>query len=621
MTIWQLQTNDMNQLTALRFEADATHMNWVQNQHEGAVWGQVATNLPLSAVVERQVSDTAITETYTFTNTSAFPVYVDSDKLGITLPLPDYYADAVTTQTNCCNVHLWCRGASSYIMAMKMGGGPLNLGLILTQGSLSGYRVERDPELYSNDRGTFIVQVGPTVIDPGQSYVLQWQLVGFSDREDFKRQALAHPDFVWLEAPQFTWFETEVPTLTITTQRDAYQVQLDGQPLAAATCALALPHLAVGAHRVSVLADNQLLAEAELLVQPPLLDLAEKRCAFLAAHQQADLPGQALDGAYLIYDNETHQQFYQHGGDWNAGRERIGMGVLMARLLQQRPDPALEASLMRYVAFVERELLDPATGEVFNDAPRNKDVVRTYNEPWVAVLMMELYNLTREPRYLRQMVAILRRYAQETEGKHYGIGIPMVESIALLKQAGMADETAALLADFERQGQAMLQNGIHYPVHEVKYEQSIVAPAATYMSMLYQLTGKPEYAAGAAVQLGQLERFNGQQPDYHLYEVAIRHWDGYWFGKREQFGDTFPHYWSALSGVAFASAAALPESTWAKRAQAALRGVLSLFAPDGSASCAMVYPMKVNDVWTHYYDPWANDQDWGLYFMLKYGQN
>lgn len=29
-----------------------------------------------------------------------------------------------------------------------------------------------------------------------------------------------------------------------------------------------------------------------------------------------------------------------------------------------------------------------------------------------------------------------------------------------------------------------------------------------------------------------LELFNGMQPDYHLYEAAIRHWDGYWFGKK-----------------------------------------------------------------------------------------
>ncbi|MEZ3487682.1 MAG: hypothetical protein K1W22_14165 [Lachnospiraceae bacterium] len=48
------------------------------------------------------------------------------------------------------------------------------------------------------------------------------------------------------------------------------------------------------------------------------------------------------------------------------------------------------------------------------------------------------------------------------------------------------------------------------------------------------------------------------------------------------------------------------------------RGVLGLFREDGSASCAMVYPMSVNGKEASFYDPWANDQDWGLYFNLKY---
>jgi hypothetical protein len=48
-----------------------------------------------------------------------------------------------------------------------------------------------------------------------------------------------------------------------------------------------------------------------------------------------------------------------------------------------------------------------------------------------------------------------------------------------------------------------------------------------------------------------LEAFNGNQPDVHLYDIGIRHWDGYWFGKNELLGDTMPHYWSALTAIAF----------------------------------------------------------------------
>ena len=103
-------------------------------------------------------------------------------------------------------------------------------------------------------------------------------------------------------------------------------------------------------------------------------------------------------------------------------------------------------------------------------------------------------------------------------------------------------------------------------------------------------------------------------------EVAIRHWDGYWFGKRGMLGDTFPHYWSSLTGQVFERYGRITgEKEWLDRAERNLRGSLSLFFPDGSASCAMVYPSSVNGETAHFYDPWANDQDWGLYHYFRRG--
>ena len=115
-----------------------------------------------------------------------------------------------------------------------------------------------------------------------------------------------------------------------------------------------------------------------------------------------------------------------------------------------------------------------------------------------------------------------------------------------------------------------------------------------------------------------LKLFNGRQPDYHLFENAIRHWDGYWFGKRRCFGDTFPHYWSVLTGDCYAQYSRTDDQKeYEKLAKASLRGCLNLFMEDGWASCAMVYPESVNGVKTHYYDPFANDQDWALYYAWK----
>lgn len=115
-----------------------------------------------------------------------------------------------------------------------------------------------------------------------------------------------------------------------------------------------------------------------------------------------------------------------------------------------------------------------------------------------------------------------------------------------------------------------------------------------------------------------LEMFQGIQPDYHLYETAIRHWDGYWFGKRRMYGDTFPHYWSALTGNVFERYGRICENPeYLKKAEDARRSVLTMIFADGSASCACVFPYSVNGVRTAFYDPYANDQDWGLYFYLR----
>jgi DNA repair exonuclease SbcCD nuclease subunit len=44
---------------------------------------------------------------------------------------------------------------------------------------------------------------------------------------------------------------------------------------------------------------------------------------------------------------------------------------------------------------------------------------------------------------------------------------------------------------------------------------------------------------------------------------------------------------------------------------------LCLFNDKGEGSCAYVYPFKVNDIKGEFYDEWANDQDFALYFYLE----
>jgi len=68
---------------------------------------------------------------------------------------------------------------------------------------------------------------------------------------------------------------------------------------------------------------------------------------------------------------------------------------------------------------------------------------------------------------------------------------------------------------------------------------------------VYLLTREAKYLRCAEAFLPLLDAFNGRQPDHHLNDIAIRHWDGFWFGRLKMWGDTFPHYWSALTGWVF----------------------------------------------------------------------
>ena len=84
-------------------------------------------------------------------------------------------------------------------------------------------------------------------------------------------------------------------------------------------------------------------------------------------------------------------------------------------------------------------------------------------------------------------------------------------------------------------------------------------------------------------------------------------------------GDTFPHYWSVTTGDVYKMYSEITKTEFlSDRGEASLRGCLNLFDSDGFGSCAMVYPKSVNGKPAEYYDPWANDQDWALYYAMRW---
>ncbi len=667
----------MEEMRELVFRDDPYGMNWLRQDYR---YGEVRCPKGVDSMVSHRREGDVVYTDIRFRNTTDKPIFTSLVDISIALPLEDRYDGSQVCLRQRCHSHIFCGGEVSYIMALRMGGCPPHLGMVLTRGSLGGYSVERDTRKMSNDRGCFLLHPSPMALMPGEEKEIGLVLFPHQGREDFYRQAAAFTRLLRVEASAWVLFCGEECRITIKPSFEARSVQVDGEEIPQKGGQYELVYRDTGrcGEKVFQICVDGIHTWCRVLVTEQPEELARRRCLLIARHQQygghqqtaedwhcaghqryEEIPGTgdgmhsgraentggnarkgghggSLEGAYLAYDNEEEHMYYDRNNDYNGGRERVGMGILMAEYLQLRKNEAggslpaeggsirdrevlfLEESLGRYLAYVERELVDVETGEVFNDFSRDGSYRRLYNLPWFAEFYVELYQLYGKKEYLLKAVRILRYYYQDGGREHYPIELPVLLLTQALEEAGMQEEREDMEKLFRIHADRIAETGCDYPPSEVNYEQSIVAPAADILLQVYLLTKEEKYLEAGREQLGVLELFNGMQPDWHLHETAIRHWDGYWFGKRKLYGDTFPHYWSALTGNCFALYYRITgKELYGKRAVDSLRGVLPMIHCDGRASCAYVFPASVNGRQADCYDPYANDQDWALYFTLR----
>lgn len=578
-------------------------------------------------VVRTWNEDGNLVESYEFANTGKENASLQ--EIAINTPFNDNYPDARTCYNARCNAHIWTGGNDAYVYCTRMSGAPGGLGLILQKGAVESYEISERSEKTggSNFRGVFQLNPENKILKPGECYTIQWLLLSADNWNDFQTKAIGNGliiatanRYVVEEGEEVTVsFKSTFPSLKgklLLNNKEVAEVNGDNINY---TTTLNAP----GEQIFTLSYDDGKKTSVECLTVSNFDSLINRRCRFIAEHQQFIKSGDPRNGAFIVYDNDT-ESLYINGesgrerADCDEARERVAMGILLALQYQCTSDKKVKDALNSYVSFVRRiQRADYTTNSTVDFQSYN----RGYNYPWVADFWFTMFCATGDRQYLKDGYGTLRALVRYFNHDFYCIGVPTY-GYTLLKDNNFTAEADTLLNDFKLMADVFYENGPNYPTFEVNYEQSIVGPSIIHLLNVYMLTGNEKYLKGAESQLPLLESFGGKQPSFHLNDIAIRHWDGYWFGKDQIWGDTFPHYWSTLSGIAFRLyAKATGKQEYAERALNIFRNNFCLFSEDGRGSCAFIYPNKVNGQKAHFYDPFANDQDWAMVHWLKYGPN
>lgn len=576
-------------------------------------------------LIKREIKQGDLVEEYSFTNEGEEPVSLYD--VAIYTPFNDNYPDAQQCINSRAHMHIWKGGSAAYVNAIRMGDFTPHLGLVVTNGAIRNYEIwERGrKKANSQTRGIIALDLPDLLLKPGESYSLEWHVFAHNGNDDF-RHKLLEKGSVLVSCNKYVFEKGEKARVECRSLEplEACTAKMNGVPVPVKQegnlCFVEVPMEQAGEVRFDFYYNGNKQTHADCLVISNTADLIRKRVDFIRTRQQMNNPSDLRDGAYMVYDNEGDSIYLNDTPNCNPvdrdeGAERLGMGVLLAKQYLLTKDPELKQSLLRYANFVRRKL--QTDNYVTYSSVDQKNRNRGYNYMWVAELYFQMYKVTGDKQFVTDGYKTLKSMFQQFGYGFYAIGIPVRLGLQSLKEAGMKKEYTDLRNDFIKTGDVFVKNGLNYPAHEVNYEQSIVAPAIQFLAQLYLETGSQKYLDEVKRQMPVLEAFNGFQPSYHLNEVAIRHWDGHWFGKRELFGDTFPHYWSTITGaVYYYYALCTGDSSYQKRAENVVRNNLCLFFEDGKASCAYMYPYKIDGVKAEFYDPYANDQDWALVYYL-----
>ncbi len=634
--------------------AGADNMNWVLNN---SAWGLIdgfetksvtqsgnavivntfnsARNI--EAVIEKKLCENEYFETYRITNKHVSEVFLTKENFGIPFSYDCLYDPKRDYMNECCISHIWCGGDCSWIYSVKCNGKAPYLVMNVTEGAVDDYSIKYDISRMNNGsfyRGAFLLHLRDTALMPNETASVTFRY-SLSDTKP-ESLPLDYSGAIRFTADKYSvekneeislLFESEkeIKSLKISCENKEIKYNISGK---AAKAKISFDTL--GERRITAELDGK-VTWVNVNVILPVHELLLKRAKFITEKQQYTKKDSRLYGAYLVYDNQTKNLYYDSvWTDYNAGNERFGMGILVCRALQEKYDAKMHDSLKLHRAFIERELFDKATGMVYDNVGVKKDFPRPYNFPWLSTYYYEWYKLDGEIECLENSARILLKFYEKTGCRYGAQCVEAYKICEALKKEGLLSLYKQLFGQFITYVDGVYSEQVRH-VNETSYVSEVPNQNLSYFSQAFLMSGDEKYLKAAEESLVKTKAFFAKQPDFHLNCVNVRYWDRYWFGKIKSYGDVFPHYWSTLAAWGM---------KWYEKASGSdacrrliinnLLGNLCVYREDGFAHNNYLYPYKViqysptggrqNEYlapgvfWGKAYDSYANDQDWALYY-------
>ncbi len=638
---------------------DPFHMNWVlENSDWSSVDNFEVCNVSaiengikiccenekwaLQCAVEKTVKNGEYIENYCFTNHARSEFFFTRDHVGIHFPYNCTFEKKENMHENSCVTHVWCGGDITWMYSAKPSGDPSYLVCNAVQGRFADYSISYDVSRVRSGasyRGDIVLHPEDFVLAPEQSMTFSLVFC-FSDRAPDQGE-LSERHRMSLCADRYSAFVGQPIHCHFASldEWDQLDIRCDGENVGyekrGNEAVWSLCFQTPGEKNV-LLSVNGKQTWMKVNILRALDDMLIKRAEFITQKQQYHKDGSCLDGAYLIYDRKTGRQYYnERFTDHNACRERLSMGVVVAQALQKKFDADMMQSLIKHRQFIEREVFDVDTATVCDEVGKDKQRNRAYNYPWAAVYYLEWYHLTGEVTCLEYAARIMIAYYEGASGKRQESPCIRIHEICqMLEKQGLCELRERMLSCLYAHADRIIQNGSLCFSEEVSCTQFMFNGKINILCQAYFLSGDEKYLEYVPALIEKSNAFCGQQPDFHVNNIAVRYWDLYWFGKTKIYGDSMPQWLSALSGETydFLYQTGFGEQ-FKHRSEAVLMNNLCVYFEDGFASAGYLVPYKVHQyssdetyqnpsmkpgmAYGHIYDDYANDQDWAMYYAVK----